>query len=29
LLWSLLMFQAWKARWLGRRASVEPLDAAG
>jgi asparagine synthetase B (glutamine-hydrolysing) len=29
LLWSLLMFQAWKTRWLERRASVEPLRAAG
>jgi asparagine synthase (glutamine-hydrolysing) len=29
LLWSLLMFQAWKARWSPRRASLEQLRAAG
>ena len=29
LLWSLLMFQAWKTRWSPRRASLEPLRAAG
>ena len=29
LLWSLLMFQAWKARWSPRRASLEQLRVAG